>query len=666
MKRILHSMKRRKKSWTVGAVLVVGGGFLVGQSMGGNAVVTRYVLAAAERGTLMTSVTGSGQVQGEVEFDVSPDSSGKVLRVDVQNGQHVDEGDVIAVLDSADAAKTVRNARLNLANAQLSMQKLLDSVDSLTLLQAQNDLAQAERDLTDLEDGPDDRELQTAKDAVTKAERNLAQAERDLVETKYDSEQSLLTSSENGYNSVGEAFTDLSVAISDLSDLVGTSASEFEYVGYYRLLVGPSFTEGLVDDYEDARDSYNAAWLAYQDLDHDSSTDDKIDLINQTLAAGKDIADTLIDARTLLNQVESVGYDTSAIADHIDDMITAVPSNITKINSRVSSLQSTANSLRTAEINAPNDIADAEYAVEDAKSKLADAKADLIDLTADSDSIDVAIAKENVAEKKQRLADLQAGPDEIELNSQRLTLQDRQNSLNDALEAYTNCTVRAPISGTVANLSAQVGQKSSGTVATVIADRLTATVSLNEIDVAGVKAGNKVTSTFDAVEDLIVTGTVKEVDPVGSVSSGVVNYGVLITFDTQDERIRSGMSVSVTVVTQVKQGALYVPSSAIKSQGDVSYVEVLDGVDAAAGLSSQGVTSDTAPRQVQVEVGLSNDTSTEILSGLDEGGLVVTRTVTDSSAAGSTAAALRSTTPSLLGNMGGGAGQRGGGFAPRD
>ncbi|HCC22077.1 TPA: hypothetical protein DEP86_01585, partial [Candidatus Uhrbacteria bacterium] len=447
MKRILHSVKRRKKSWTVGAVLVVGGGILVSQSMGGNAVETRYVLAAAERGTLMTSVTGSGQVQGEVEFDVSPESSGKVLRVDVQNGQHVNEGDVIAVLDSIDAAKTVRNARLNLANAQLSMQKLLDSVDSLTLLQAQNDLAQAERDLADLENGPNDRELQTAKDAITKAERGLAQAERGLVETRYDSEQALITASENGYNSVGEAFTDLSAAMSDLSDLVGTSASEFEYVGYYRLLVGPFFTEGLVDDYEDARDSYNIAWLAYRDLNHDSSIDDKIDLINQTLVAGKDIANTLIGARTLLNQIESVGYNSSAIADHIDDMITAILSNISKINSCVSSLQSTANNLRSTEVSAPNDIADAEFAVEEAESKLAETKIDLVDLTADPDPIDLAIARENVAEKKQKLADLEAGPDEIELNSQRLTLQDRQNSLNDALEAYANCTVRTPISG---------------------------------------------------------------------------------------------------------------------------------------------------------------------------------------------------------------------------
>ena len=633
--------------------MLVGGSIWAAQAMEGNATETRYVLAAAKTGTLVTSVSGTGQVEGEAEIDVNPEVSGTILEIAAWNGQRVAEGDVLAVLDSADAAKSVRDARLSLASAQLSLQKLEQSADALSMLQAQNALAQAERTLADLEDGPDAKERQDAENAVAQAQRNLEQAQRNLEETSLGADQDLSSASEEGYNSVTQAFTELSSVMADLSDIMGTESDEREYVGYYDLLAGSLYTDSLVENYDAAEDSYDAAWNAYRVSDHDSDTDAKVETIDLTLVACKDISNALNDAQTLLNKIQEEGYANSAIRDHIDDLIALVPADIATMNGYISSLQSAADTIKQTDVSAPYSVADAEDAVENAMLALTVAEDDLADLLDGAEADDVADARENVEEKRQQLADLEAGTDALELKSQRLSVQERQNSLNDALEEYAKYVVRAPISGTVASVGVYRGQSaSSGTsIATIVADQLVASIALNEVDVASVDVGDKVTATFDAIEDLALTGSVAEIDSIGTVSSGVVSYGVLVRFDMQDERVRSGMSVSAVVATDVLQNAVIVPSSAVKAAGGTSYVEVLDGVDASA-VSAQGVTSDTAPRRVAVEVGMSNDTETEIISGLTDGEYVVTRTIAGSEASTTKATSSSSSAASLLGGTG--------------
>lgn len=141
---------------------------------------------------------------------------------------------------------------------------------------------------------------------------------------------------------------------------------------------------------------------------------------------------------------------------------------------------------------------------------------------------------------------------------------------------------------------------------------LKATVQISEVDIPKVALGQKTTLTFDAVEGLTITGKVEKIDTAGTINSGVVTYGATIGFDTIDNRVRTGMSVSAYITTGVKQDVLIVPNSAVKTQGDKHYVEILEN----------GV-----PRQQTVEVGLSNDTFTEVTSGLKEGDNVVIQTI---------------------------------------
>jgi multidrug efflux pump subunit AcrA (membrane-fusion protein) len=106
----------------------------------------------------------------------------------------------------------------------------------------------------------------------------------------------------------------------------------------------------------------------------------------------------------------------------------------------------------------------------------------------------------------------------------------------------------------------------------------------------------------------------------------VVNYSVKITFSTTDARIKPGMTVSAAIVSDIAQDVLTVPASAVKTRNGQSYVLVFDPA-LADSASSAGQTSDVAPTEKEVTVGLSDDSLTEITSGLSEGDQVVSRTM---------------------------------------
>jgi len=204
--------------------------------------------------------------------------------------------------------------------------------------------------------------------------------------------------------------------------------------------------------------------------------------------------------------------------------------------------------------------------------------------------------------------------------------------------------VTALISGTVNAVNIKNGDDlsklssgSSRQVPMVIGDLTTlkSQVQVNEVDVSNIQLSQKAMMTFNSVAGITISGKVEKIDSLGTITQGVVNYNATIGFDTLDPRIRPGMSVSVSIITGVKQDVIIVPNSAVKTQGDGNYVEVLN--------------SGSTPQQVEVQVGAVNNTDTEIVSGLNVGDKVITRTINS----GATATA---TTSNSFNRQSGGAG----------
>ena len=144
-------------------------------------------------------------------------------------------------------------------------------------------------------------------------------------------------------------------------------------------------------------------------------------------------------------------------------------------------------------------------------------------------------------------------------------------------------------------------------------NQVTASVSLTEIDVVNVKAGQKVTLTMDAFPYKTFTGQVLAINTNGQSSSGVTSYPTIISFDSSLPNMYPNMSVSANIIIDSKTDVLSIPSTSIQTVEETSLVKVL----------KDGKTS-----QVVVEIGISDSINTEIISGLEEGETVIVSTTT--------------------------------------
>jgi RND family efflux transporter MFP subunit len=205
------------------------------------------------------------------------------------------------------------------------------------------------------------------------------------------------------------------------------------------------------------------------------------------------------------------------------------------------------------------------------------------------------------------------------------------SALSQAEDNADARTVTAPVSGVITVLNAQNGQSLSGggssssgssaasagsssNSAVEISNLATlyAQAQINEIDLVNVKVGQPAAVTFDALADVVESGTVDSIAPTGISSSGVVTYNVNISLLNTDARLRPTMSCTVVITTATHPDALVIPSSAVRSNSTTQQKYVLVGDTTNGSITS-----------VDVRTGIVVGTQTEILSGLTAGQTVL-------------------------------------------
>jgi len=212
-----------------------------------------------------------------------------------------------------------------------------------------------------------------------------------------------------------------------------------------------------------------------------------------------------------------------------------------------------------------------------------------------------------------------------------------------AKEAYENykkvsSTIYAPSNGTISNLSLAAGviisntsqsitvstgtksTESSSTVTSHIVGSITnpagqyqATLSLTESDIVKIKSGQKVTMTMDAFEGITFTGEVLSVDVSGTTTSGVTSYSVVVLLDNTDKEIYTNMAVTATIIINSKADILLIPSTAIDTASD--------------GTTTVRTIKNNATSTVTITIGETNDSQTEVVSGLSEGDTIISSSV---------------------------------------
>lgn len=429
-----------------------------------------------------------------------------------------------------------------------------------------------------------ENDLSNAKQNVSKATDNLNSA--------YDS----------GYNSIASTYLDLTDTMDGASDMLYSSSG---FLSDQNLVSMPSEAKNTKSrvgvSFDKAKNKYTEALAIYKSSTRSDSTDSIDKLLKSTYNVTKEFSTVLKDMKNTVDYVKTL--DSNPLLNSSSIAANTASNNLTswigKINSDLSSLS-----------NSMNNIEDLKNTVKNGPQTLAQKQA----------------TYDKVIE----------GADDLDVEAQRINLQQK-------LLTYQNLFITAPFDGVIAKISVKQSDSVSigASIGTIITKNKVADITVNEVDAAKIVAGQKAILTFDAVDDLEITGVVQSIDLVGTVSQGVVNYNVKITFDVQDERVKSGMSVSASIITNNKQDVIVVPNSAIKSNGGIKYVELFSSKVAT---SSIAVAINETPIQQQIETGLSNDTETEVVSGLIIGDRIATKTSKSNATA-----VTKTNSPSLFG-----------------
>jgi multidrug efflux pump subunit AcrA (membrane-fusion protein) len=108
--------------YALGALLagaIIAAVLLVGPASGQRSTQTRIV--TAQRGVVQSTVSGSGNVAASSELNLGFKTGGTVSSIDIAQGQHVTQGQLLATLDPQSAEVTLEQAKASLQSAEADL-----------------------------------------------------------------------------------------------------------------------------------------------------------------------------------------------------------------------------------------------------------------------------------------------------------------------------------------------------------------------------------------------------------------------------------------------------------------------------------------------------------------------------------------------------------------
>ena len=664
-----HRWRKRLILSALVAALAVAGVFVLWATMlrGGGPAESAVQTAKVQRGSIMKTISTSATTASQATANLSFGSSGKVTAVNVSVGQEVKQGDVLAEVESTTLQDALTRAQVGLASAQRSLNKLLESPTTAdkasadqSVIQAEANLDKANAALEDLYDGPTTEERDSAQQSVLNAESQLAKAQtaRANVDTAWSN---AVAAAEAAVEKAQTALDKAESSAGDAADALSLAEAKLEGAenSYCASDNSPSFCTS------------NATPI---------SSSDESDLL--TLASeGNQQAPNVLSANNAYKTARSAKSNAEDAVDQAEADLQTAEDNLDELGSGPSS----------------DDIASADAAVESAQLALKMANDKLVDLDQAPSEDDVTQAQHNVDSAAAALTAAQAKRDETyqgskqeDIDAQEDQVRLAQLSVNEAKKDLEKAQIIAPFDGTVAALNITVGDSSgsstsssstssssssSSSAAIVLntPNALVLNLSIGESDLPSVKAGQSGTATFDAISGRIFPITIDTVGTNPTTTQGVVTYQARARIVTRDSARAAataqsasassgqapsaaqaqassdatttaepvpGMNASVTIIIDQAQDVLTVPATAVQTEGRSKYVTVQK--------------DDGSKEKVTVETGLSDDSNTEITSGLEEGQTVIIPGATSTSSSSGQDTSSQQTNPFFGGGPPGG------------
>jgi len=235
-----------------------------------------------------------------------------------------------------------------------------------------------------------------------------------------------------------------------------------------------------------------------------------------------------------------------------------------------------------------------------------------------------------------------------------------QAELTSAERNLGYATITSPISGVVISRDVEEGQTvaasfNTPTLFTIANDliRMRVIADVDEADIGQVKEGQRVTFTVDAFPDDLFTGTVTQVRLEPHINANVVTYSVVVQAPNPDLKLMPGLTASITVITEEKEGVVLIPAGALTLTPNMNMIQQFNAAQRPGGEPAPGPPPSHSPDSLgqqlyilrdglieprTVITGMDDGVQVEICSGIQPGEQVVTA-LEESRDAGSSSAA---------------------------
>lgn len=468
-----------------------------------------------KRTSLDNSVSVSGTVNSGEKASVTVADAAKtykVASVNVQVGDHVNEGDVIATLDTADLERQIQEAEQSYSDtlqaAQTSYDRALDDYNTSVvqhdnnLIDLQAKVDEANTSVSDAQKALDD--AQSSKDS--------AQSTRDTLKAEYDRVQAEISSYTMAYNTAAQNENNALSALNTANLLVVEKSN-----------------------------NRNSAQYA---VDADPS---------DANIAARDAAQAELDSATADQTAKQAAYDQAhAATAEAQQALAEVQNSCSVVSLGLYGFQAIEQAYNTAE----QTLSQAQTALDTAQKTLDTANQQL---TSAQSAYDSEKNYSTIKQKQQTLEDA-----ETKLEQAKRT----PDNLTTLRETLADCTLTATMSGTVTALNATVGSVCSGDVATIQdTDALVVEVTVPADDVPSLKTGLSCIVTSDATGSTEIPGTLTQIDPVAN-DKGTFGAKVKISSDNSDLLI--GVQAKVEIIIQQTDNVFTVPIDAVGTAEDGS------------------------------------------------------------------------------------------------
>lgn len=588
---------------------------------------SNYETISVERRDMIQEVRVSGTVVAANKADLAFERNGKIISIAVREGQEIKKDEILMSLDSTQVLAELAQAQARLQSeiaesGQLSasvenQEALLDELQKGTR-QEELDIAKNEVELKQ-QQLVDNKELLQEEKGVSEsrieqAEKNKEDAEKKLKTLLEQNDTEL----ENLYDNIGNQMNS-SYAVANSA--IRNKTSDVFRSNTYNVheVVFDSFDQNFENLISSQRAESINALREWEDLNktlENKSNTEKREALKRSMKHTEMMRTFLLNTSTLVNnsnlenennifsirsQINDAKNDINQAREDLEELDQAIESKIAQNRNTISAAEEQVNAaisnLELVKKTNQQNIRTAESNVNAAQQSVQKAESELQLKTAGSREEVINAQAANVKQEKARL------------NVQYARIQEARAEVQRLQAELGKTTMKAPIDGIVTEVVAEPGEIVSANevvLSLISPERYEIEANIPEINIAKIKIDQKADITLDAYGEQTFPATVQHINPAETIVEGVPNYEITLQFDEQDERILSGMTANIRIITEKRIDELSLPNYALEKEENAIYVLTPSG--------------NKTPNKTPIENSFtSTDGYSNIDSGLEEG-----------------------------------------------